>query len=141
MALFPCSPKQNLDLLCSLFPKIACVPLFPLVLGLCSPVPMKNCHCSPVPQNPWEGLNNRKKQIEILHAPAHATFLFPIPDPPLRVLFCESACLQSLSSTNVLCLHVVNPTVHSRKIMDSLIMAKYCRCILTVHSAHSFAIN
>ena len=37
---WPCSfvpPKQNLDFLCSLFPKIACVPLFPLFLGLCSP--------------------------------------------------------------------------------------------------------
>ena len=42
---------------------------------------------------------------------------------------------------NVVCLHVVYPSVHSRKIMDSLIMAKYCRCILTVHSAHSFASN
>ena len=31
---------------------------------------------------------------------------------------------------NVLCLHVVYSTAHSREIMDSLIMAKYCRCIL-----------
>ena len=30
---------------------------------------------------------------------------------------------------NGLCLHVVYSTAHSREIMDSLIMAKYCRCI------------
>ena len=63
--LFPCSPrknglvpqKQNLDFLCSLFPKIVCVPLFPLFLCLCSPVPLKKkCPCSAVPPNPWEGL-------------------------------------------------------------------------------------
>ena len=30
----------------------------------------------------------------------------------------------------MLCLHVVYSPVHSREIMDSLIMAKYCRCIL-----------
>ena len=54
MVLFPCSPpKQNLDFLCSLFPKIACVPLFPLFLGLCFPFPWKNCPCSPIPQTPW----------------------------------------------------------------------------------------
>ena len=29
------------------------------------------------------------------------------------------------------CLHVVHSTVHSREIMDRLIMAKYFRCILT----------
>ena len=55
----PCSlvpQKQNLDFLCSLFPKIACVPLFPLFLGLFSPVPLKKCPCSPFPKNPWEGL-------------------------------------------------------------------------------------
>ena len=34
-------PKQNLDFLCSLLPKIACVPLFLLFLGLCFPVPLK----------------------------------------------------------------------------------------------------
>ena len=34
--------------------------------------------------------------------------------------------------TSVLCLHLVYSTVHSREIMDSLIMAKYCKCILTV---------
>ena len=50
---WPCSlapPKQNLDFLYSLFPKIACVPLFPLFLGLCSPIPLKKlplCHCFP----------------------------------------------------------------------------------------------
>ena len=33
----------------------------------------------------------------------------------------------------MLCLHVVYSTVHSREIMDSLIMAKYCRCILTLY--------
>ena len=32
----------------------------------------------------------------------------------------------------MLWLHVVYSTVHSREIMDSLIMAKYCRCILKV---------
>ena len=32
----------------------------------------------------------------------------------------------------MLCLHVVYETVHSREIMDSLVMAKYCRCILMV---------
>ena len=36
---------------------------------------------------------------------------------------------------NVLCLHIVYSTVHSREIMDSLIMAKYCRCILRSHTA------
>ena len=46
MALFPCSPKIKSFFLCSLFPKIACGPLFPLFL----------CLCSPIPQNPWEGL-------------------------------------------------------------------------------------
>ena len=44
--------KQNLDFLCSLFPKIASVPLFPLFLGLCSPDPLKKMPlfpCSPKP--------------------------------------------------------------------------------------------
>ena len=49
-------PKRNLDFLCSLFPKIACVPLFPLFLGLCSPVPLKKLPLFSFPQNPWEGL-------------------------------------------------------------------------------------
>ena len=31
----------------------------------------------------------------------------------------------------MLCLHVVYSTVHSREIMVSLIMAKYCRCSLS----------
>ena len=60
--LFPCSPrrnglvpqKQNLDFLCSLFPKIACVPLIFMPLFPCSPE--KKCPCSPFPPNPWEGL-------------------------------------------------------------------------------------
>ena len=30
----------------------------------------------------------------------------------------------------MLCLHIVHLTVHSQEIMDILIMAKYCRCIL-----------
>ena len=56
MALFPCSPKQNLDFLCSLFPKIACVPLFPLFLGLCFPVPMKKkMALFPCPPKPLGG--------------------------------------------------------------------------------------
>ena len=87
----PCSPKQNLDFLikqthqkkicfvgwhvgldflCSLFPKIACVPLIPLCLGLCSPAPLKKKYpWSPVPQNPWEGLifNNPNKFMVIMH--------------------------------------------------------------------------
>ena len=37
--IFPCSPKSNLDFLCSLFPKIAFVPQFPSVLDFRSLVP------------------------------------------------------------------------------------------------------
>ena len=33
----------------------------------------------------------------------------------------------------MLCLHVVYSTVHSREIMDSLIIANYCRCILIIY--------
>ena len=35
------SQNQNLDFLCSLFPKIAFVPLFPSVLDFCSLIPLK----------------------------------------------------------------------------------------------------
>ena len=60
--LFPCSPEinwlvplfpinQKIVFLCSLFPNIVFVPLFPSKCDLCSPVPLKQ-----VPQNPWEGL-------------------------------------------------------------------------------------
>ena len=57
--------KQNFDFLCSLFPKIACVPLFPLFLGLCSPVPLrkndkkkkKKKKMPLFPKTPWEGLS------------------------------------------------------------------------------------
>ena len=63
--LLPCSPRKNglvplfpknkiLIFLCSLFSKIACVPLFPLFLGLCSPVPLKK----KMPLFPWEGLKD-----------------------------------------------------------------------------------
>ena len=57
--IWPCSlvpQKQNLDFLCSLFPKIARVSLFPLFLGLCFPVPLRKLPlflCSP---KPWAGL-------------------------------------------------------------------------------------
>ena len=50
--------KQNCGFLCSLFPKIARVPLFPLFLSLCSP---EKCPYSPVPQNPREGLIYRPR--------------------------------------------------------------------------------
>ena len=38
---FPLFPKIMLDLLCSLFPKIAFVPLFPSVLDLCFLIPLE----------------------------------------------------------------------------------------------------
>ena len=70
--LFPCSPrktglvpqKQNLDFLCSLFPKIACVPLFPLFLGLCSPE--KIALVTLYPKNPWEGLRRVHLSLDCL---------------------------------------------------------------------------
>ena len=49
---WPCffvPPKQNLDYLCSLFPNIACVPMFHLFLGLCSPEKLPLFPCSPKP--------------------------------------------------------------------------------------------
>ena len=50
-------PKQNFDFLCSLFPKIACVPLFLLFLGLCSPVPLKQIALVPLfPKTPGRAL-------------------------------------------------------------------------------------
>ena len=64
MALFPCSPKTK-----------SWFSMFPVPQScLCSPVPLnfrplfpcspeKNCPCSPVPQNPWEGLNNNDRVI------------------------------------------------------------------------------
>ena len=57
---WPCSlvpQKQNLDFLCSLFPKIACAPLFPLFLGLCSPVPLKQLPLFPCSPKPLGGLH------------------------------------------------------------------------------------
>ena len=55
--------KQNLDFLCSLFPKTAYVPLIfrPLF-------PWKKYPCSPVPQNPWEGLDNSDLFLSIFIA-------------------------------------------------------------------------
>ena len=74
MALFP--QKQNLDFICSLFPNIACVPLFPLFLGLCYPVPLKNCPCSPVPQNPGRASGIKFKgcqsfRTQVISYPGH----------------------------------------------------------------------
>ena len=40
IGIFPCSPKSKSWFLCSLFPKIAFVPLFPSVLDFCSLVPL-----------------------------------------------------------------------------------------------------
>ena len=44
--------KRNIDFLCSLFPKIACVPLFSLFLGLCSPVPLNKLLVPLFPKTP-----------------------------------------------------------------------------------------
>ena len=38
---FPSFPKIMLDFLCSLFPKIAFVPLFPSVLDFCVLIPLE----------------------------------------------------------------------------------------------------
>ena len=72
--LFPCSPEINwlvplfpknrkFVFLCSLFPNIVFVPLFPSEFGLCSPE--INTLFPPVPQNPWEGL--REEQVGMYH--------------------------------------------------------------------------
>ena len=47
--LSPVPQNQNLDFLCSLFPKIAFVPLFPSFLDLCSPENMPSSPFSPKP--------------------------------------------------------------------------------------------
>ena len=45
--------KQNLDFVCSQFPKIACVPLFPLFLGFLFPCsPEKKMPLFPCPESP-----------------------------------------------------------------------------------------
>ena len=51
-SIFPCSPNQNLNFLCSLFPKITFAPLPHSFLDLCSPEIYDI-----VPHNPWERLN------------------------------------------------------------------------------------
>ena len=63
--------KQNLDFLCSLFPKIACVPLFPLFLCLCSPVLLK------------------KKMPLFLKTPGRASELSELPQPLLGQRTCN----------------------------------------------------
>ena len=52
IGIFPCSPNENLDVLRSMFPKTAFVPLFPSILDFCSLVPLKKWPYSHVPQNP-----------------------------------------------------------------------------------------
>ena len=61
--LFPCSPRKNGFVhqktnswfsMCPCSPKL---PVFPLFLGLCSPVPLKKMPLFPCSPNPWEGLN------------------------------------------------------------------------------------
>ena len=50
--------KQNLDFLCSLFPKTSFVPLFPSFLDLCSLIPLKNMPSFPCSPKPLECLIN-----------------------------------------------------------------------------------
>ena len=41
----------------------------------------------------------------------------------------------------MVCLHIVYSTVHSREIMDSLIMANYCMYILNIINIHTYAVH
>ena len=80
MALFPKNKILILYVPCS--PKL---PVFPLFLSLCSPVPLKNCLYSPVPQNPWEGLCNIEIKRGFLCTNICQVPIFPISD----ILFIE----------------------------------------------------
>ena len=73
--LFPCSPEINwlvplfpknrkFVFLCSLFPNIVFIPLFLSYLAFVPLSPWNKCPFSPVPQNPWEGLNKKIIIIE-----------------------------------------------------------------------------
>ena len=84
---------QNLDFLCSLFPKMACVLLFPLLLGLCSPVPLKKiAFVSPFPKIPGRVSFDRS---------AVTLNFTPLQTSPRVIIQCQKLILESTFNAEI----------------------------------------